>query len=163
MAREKVFESILQINGTKFSWTNTIFYTFAIVLAGSSISIPYLLFTAYDIIKFPKRWYEILYHGYVFSFLDLAFQIAIAGALLNIRYLKKIKKLSIVSASGIVAMLLFDICSYYSWTLVLCFNFPIPFFAHIRYFVILPLSCTGIWFMIPSEWRREEGMSPSES
>ena len=88
LAREKVFESILQNDDAKFSWTNTIFYTFAIVLAGSSISIPYLLFPAHDIIKFPNRWYEILYHGCVFSFLDLAFQTAIAGALLNIKHLK---------------------------------------------------------------------------
>ena len=158
LVREKIFESILQNDDTEFSWTNTTFYTFAIVLAGSSISIPYLLFPAHDIVKFPKYWYEILYHGSIFCFFDFAFFTALDGALLNIRHLKKYKTLTIVCTSVIGIVLLFDICAYYSWTLVWCFKFPIPFFAHIRHCVCVFLCCIGVWVMIPTEWRNQEGM-----
>ena len=160
-ARENIFASIIQNDDTEFSWTSITFYTFAIVLAGSSINVPYLLFPAHDIIKFPKYWYEILYHGSVFGFLGLAYQTAINGALLNIRYTKQYKTLSIVCAIGSGALLLFDICAYYSWTLVFSFNFPIPFYAHLRYNVILVISCLSIWLMIPKEWRSQERMKKS--
>ena len=157
-AREEIFVSILQNDDTKFSWANTFFYTLGIISASFSITIPYCIFPAHDIIKFPKYWYEILYHGFIFSFFDCMFWTFLCGAIMNIRHLTRFKTLSIACVGGIGAQFLFYISTYYSWTLVLCFNYPIPFFAYITSILSRMVNCAIMWLMIPWEWRSREEM-----
>ena len=158
LAREKIFESILQNHDTKFSWVNTSFYTFGIMLAGSSITIPYCLFPAHDIVKFPGYWYEILYHGSIFSGLEVAFWTALGGAVLNMRQFKQFKTLSIVCVIGIGSLPLFYTSTYCLWTLVFSFNYPIPFLAYGNSFWNRMICCVAIWVAIPKEWRRRQEM-----
>ena len=127
-------------------------------MAVSSISIPYCIFPAHDIIKFPKYWYEIFYHGSLICVLDFAFWTVLAGAFLNMRQLKQFKTLSIVCAIGIGTMFWFNISTYYSWTLVFNLNYPIPFFGYINTILYRIICCIAIWFTIPSEWRSGEEM-----
>lgn len=143
-ARECAFETILHDKDTEYSLTNATFYTFATILAVSLISVPYFIFPAHDIVKFPKYWYEILYHGSLISILDLAFWTIMAGEFLNMRFLKQFKTLIIVCLSGIGAMLLFDISAYYLWTLVFKFHYPIPFFGYINTFLCRVFCCVAI-------------------
>ena len=157
-ARESAFETILHDKDTEFSFANASFYTFATILAVSLISIPYFILPAHDIVRFPKYWYEILYHGSLISVLDLAFWTIFAGEILNMRHLKQFKTLLIVCLSGIGVMILFDISTYYIWTLVFNFQYPIPFFGYINTFLCRVFCCVAIWFMIPTEWHSHEGM-----
>ena len=112
----------------------------------------------YDIVKFSKYWYEILYHGSVYTFIEVIFYIVIAGAFLNIRYLHHFKTLSMVCISGIGTNLLFFISSYYLWTSAFNFNYPIPFFGYTCSFASRIFCCVSTWFIIPAEWRSQEGL-----
>ena len=157
-AREEIFVSILQKDDTKFSWANTFFYTLGIISASFSITIPYCIFPAHDIVKFPKYWYEILYHGFIFTFFDCLFWPFVGGAIMNIRHLTQFKTLSVACVGGIGAQFLFYISTYYSWTLLLCFNYPIPFFAYMQTFLTRIVVCVIMWLTIPWECRSREEM-----
>ena len=81
-----------------------------------------------------------------------------AGDLLNMRHLKQFKTLLILCLSGLGAVLLFDISTYYLWTLAFGFHYPIPFFGKINTLFCRIFCCIAIWFMIPAEWHSQEGM-----
>ena len=142
----------------EFSVINPILYTFGIILTSSSILIPYCIFPAHDIVKFPKYWYEILYHGFLFSLIEIMFWTFIAGTFLNLRYLKNVKTLSIVCICGNVSTILFYISSYFAWTWVFNYNYPIPFFGYTISFFHRTFSCVSICLVIHKKWRFEEGI-----
>ena len=156
LTRKEMFESILHNQAAELSLPKFVLYLAAIVFASSSFCIPFCLFPAHDLVKYPEYWYEIIYHLSNFAFFDFAFWTFVAGSLMNLRYLQRIKTLAIVCTLGVGTMILYIISTYYTWTKVLSYNYPIPFFGYNVSFVGRIFCCIAIYLMIPVALRSQQ-------
>ena len=153
--RRELFEAILTNEAVEFSWSKTVFYPMIIVLASSLLAVPYCLFPAHDLVKFPEYWYEILYHAAFLFTYDWVFWCFPAGHFLNMRCLQQIRTLLRgVCIIGGVFVFAFFTSTYYIWTNFLSFNYPIPFLGYTSVSVGWVTGCILIWLSIPTDWRK---------
>ena len=156
--RKTVFESIIQNESIEFSWYNTLFYPIIIVLASSASAIPFCVFPAHDLVKFPEFWYEILYHAAIVISYDWGFWTFLAGSMLNIRHFHRTQTILYVCMIGDVFMVFIFTSTYVFWTKILNYRYPIPFGGYSNVFVGYALVWVTIWWNIPRDLRKNEKM-----
>ena len=157
LTRKEMFESILHNQAAELSLPKFVLYLAVIVVASSSFCIPFCLFPAHDLVKYPEYWYEILYHSSIYVCVDFVFWTYLAGLLMNMRSLQRIKTIAIVSTLGVGTMVVFIISTYYVWTKALSYNYPIPFFGYTVTFVGRIICCIEIYLLTPVALRSQEG------
>lgn len=160
--RHDIFKSIIRNESTNFSLMNLVSITIGIIILGYSTSIPFSLIPASDLIKLPENWKEILFYG---SFLVIVlnvwwcFQL---GSYLNIEYLKSTRFVTYNCIVVVVTFLIIVISTYYLWTQIFLYQYPIPFHG-----LIINLSFSSLffgliaWIYLPLDWRRDNKLRKS--
>ena len=139
--RETRFKRIILNEPIEFTWTEYIVWPLCMVLITFSSTIPLTLIPAHDIIQFPNYWYESLFHGVLLSTWSSACWSFTAGMVLNINFILLRTNLLFVIIIGNVTWLCLQVSSYYFWTEILLYQYPIPFLGFIMAFLMNLFSC----------------------
>ena len=156
--RNQIFVAILQNQQTQYSWFGLFFYPFAIIFVSFSVLVPFCFFPAHDLVRHPEYWYEILFHGTYFAIPCYWFCTYCAGTYLNLAYLYHSKHLVIVSSVATAVLFLTTIPSYYIWTEVLVYKYPIPFSGLVTCTMINFSFYPTVWYLIPNVLRRNRNL-----
>ena len=151
--RMAIFESILQNQITNRSWID-IFYSFAIILISFLLVVPFCCLPAHDLITHPEMWYEILFHGTYFAIINNLFWTYLAGSLMNLNHFYRVRSLVITSMVGVITIILSTISTYYFWTHVLLYQYPIPFNGQVTVSVVLLSLFPTLWRLTPNALRK---------
>ena len=151
--RMETFESILQNQPTKSSWIEH-FYSFAIILISFFLIVPFSCLPAHDLITHPEMWYEILFHGTYFAIINNLFWTCLAGSLMNLSHFYQVRSLVITSTVGVITIILFTISTYYFWTHVLFYQYPIPFSGQVTVSIVLLSLFPTLWRLMPYDLRK---------
>ena len=154
MLRNDVFESILQNQLTTISFIEHFVYPFIIILISSSILIPFCLFPGHDLVLQPEYWYESLYHAIYYAIAHNLMWAYMAGYYLNMTYFHHAGPLVIVSLAAIIIAVLVIPSSYFIWTRILHYHYPIPFCGIISTVLLAFIYFPTIWYLIPSNYRQ---------
>ena len=154
--RFETFRSIILNESIRFSWIKLIVLTFGIIIIAFSTTIPFSLIPANDFVLSPDYWYEIIFHGLVVTAVATAFHLFGVGSGVNLQYLQSTRVIASVHLVKIIYGLLFLVTTYFVWTQILFYNYPIPFLGQaltLSFYIIDPLT---IWFICPMHWRKNE-------
>ena len=146
--REMRFRRIVMNQPNEFSFSEYLVWPFCLVLIMFSSTIPLTLIPAHDLLQFPNYWYESLFHGVLLSTWSCAYWCVMAGMVLNINYILLPKSILHVTLIGNITWVSLQISSYYLWTEVLAYHYPIPFFAFVMAFSMNLFVCVVIWLRL---------------
>ena len=152
--REETFRSIILNEGIETAGLKCIFYLFGITLIGVLSTLPQTLIPAHDLIRYPEFWYEILIHG-IFAIIPFyIFTCVLTASLLNLEYLLLKENIFFVTLIGTITFYACLLSSFYIWTQILDYQFPIPFLGLIITLSMHVFARLLIWIRFPDEWRR---------
>ena len=147
--------AILRNDNIEYSWIKMLLYTFGIVFLGLISTFPISLIPVHDLINCPKYWYEILYHATVNATGVCFLNCCLTAYFLNVNYTLKLQNIANIILITICMINFIIVATYFIWTSVLAYQFPIPFLGN-------ALSCTltfpflnMIWLNFPKEWRQD--------
>ena len=155
--RNETFKSIILNNQVDFSWRELLYYTFGPIIIGFAATTPYSLIPAHDLIQYPEYWYEILFHGPYITFFGYAYRCLFQGLFMNIQYLKTNRVIFLQSIIGFAEMFTYLLFTYYIWTRILSYQYPMPFLGLTTVYVNSIFYFIEIWALFPKEWRQNSG------
>ena len=154
--RQNQFKSLILGGPILFSWKKLILYAFGIMFAGFSATIPFSMIPASDLVLSPQKWYEILFPGLVVTAIGTTNQIFTLGSCLNIQYPRSNRVIASVNLGKAVYALLVLVTTYYVWTQILSYNYPIPYLGFYFTLSFYIIDLIIIWFIIPADWRQNK-------
>ena len=154
--RQERFKNILDNLPGDFSLTRLILYNLAIIAIGFAATIPYTVIPAHDLVLYPEFWYEILFHGAIFVAIVYVSYSCVAGYLMNLRYPQLIQNTLVMCMVGVLAIMLLLLSTYYFWTQLLMYKYPIPLFGFINILLGQIALPTVLWIRFPSDWRKKK-------
>ena len=105
-------------------------------------------------VRLPEFWYEHLFVGaYTFAIV-FVWRATLSGAYMNCDELLLPRNMGLMALSGITYILLFLVTSYYVWTSIFAYKYPIPLSA---YMTVIPgyiVPILILWFLFPPERRQ---------
>ena len=153
--RDNTFKEIIQNAQIALSLKEGFVYSFAIPLIGISSTIILTLIPAHDLVKSPEYWYEILFHDITGPLMwGVPFVCVKVGTLLNIKYTYAPKNISFMFLVASAASLVILLASYYLWTPIFEYHYPIPFLVFLYGFFMNGFFLLVIWLRFPFEWRK---------
>ena len=152
--REEIFRQIILNRNANFSWFECIGFLFGTVIIGFLSTIPTCLIPAHNLIQFPEFWYEILIHSLLYNLIAYPFICEFASESLNLTYLVSKGNIAFVGLMGTTTFYTCLLATYYIWTQILDYQFPIPFLGFFLSTFFIPLNRLLIWFGFPQEWRQ---------
>ena len=154
--RQENFKLIVVNGPMKLSWTKYISYPIAIPIVGFLPTIFMTLIPAHDLIQHPEYWYEILFHGLLQNTALFSYMSVLAASLFNLRYIIQRKNVFAILLIGNVTCLCLLVFSYFNWTNILDYHFPIPHLGFTLTTIMVFSSHVVIWRNFPSDWRRQK-------
>lgn len=154
--RHEKFKLIIVNGQMELSWTKYIFYPIAIPILSFLPTIFMTLIPAHDLIQYPEYWYEILFHGLLQNTALYSYMSVLAASLFNLRYIIQQKNVFSILFIGNITCLLLLVFSYFYWTNISGYHFPIPHLGFTLTTIMVFSSHVVIWRKFPSEWRREK-------
>ena len=152
--RKNIFNEIISNEPYKFSLQTLLSYTLGTVFFSFIITTPHSLIPATDLIKYPEKWYEILYHGSYQPVWMSVFCCYQASSYLNIQYFQSKKFVASIGAILFVIFLTILVTLYFVWTQVFSYSYPIPFQGMALSFLFYVFQLLPIWTFIPRKWRK---------
>ena len=153
--RKERFEAIVQNENVSLSFREGIFYLIGIVLIGFSSTLTLSLIPAHDVVQFPEYWYELLFQGpsglMIWTVLNIC--IIRPGLLLNVDCVFGWKNVFFVLLVSFLHQEFMIVSSYYLWTRIFGYKWPIPFFGFIMSIEGLMYEFPLIWIRFPQEYR----------
>ena len=151
---EKLITTVFD-ESSDFSWLELFLYTISITLFGFVLTLPLDFIPLHNVIQHPEYWYELLLIGTFNASVGAVSLCITCSYLLNIRFIRNWKNIAFVVGCGILAMIFIVLFTYVLWTLILGYQYPIPFLGIIiSYFTLNVLTIT-VWFLFPVEWRQQ--------
>ena len=155
--RWDTFSLILNDQPDECSWGKLLLHTFGTILIAFSVTLPFSLFPAHDLVKHPEFWYESVFHGTYTVVIHYGHVCCICGYLMNIRYTWKRRNILIICFIGSMVFHIFvHVASYILWTKVLVYQYPIPFFGVMLIATLVYFICIMIWINYPKQWRQNK-------
>ena len=153
--RHETFISIVLNEEMEFSWKRCLIYLFAITFIGFLSTLLISLVPSHDLVLHPENWYEILYHGMIIFTAIYLYYCVLAESVLNLTYIMLKRNIFLVILQGAVAMMIWLSCTYYSWTQILEYQYPVPFLGIIGAIPTMAFSLLIVWFRFPKDWRKD--------
>lgn len=154
--REETFISILMNEDNEMSYQDLIAYPIGISFIGFSSTLMLSLIPFHDLVQFSEYWYEIVFQGLVIVTCTVAFECFRAGLVLNIRCISRLKNMLFVLIAQYLLQSVLIILSYYLWTAILDYYYPIPFFGYLMYIEFTLILLLFNWKRFPMEYRCDE-------
>ena len=154
--RQERFKNILDNLPGEFSLTRLILYNLAIITIGFAATIPYTVIPAHDLVLYPEFWYEILFHGAIFVAIVYVSYSCVAGYLMNLRYPQLIQNTLVMCMVGVLAIMLLLLSTYYFWTQLLMYKYPIPLFGFINILLGQIALPTILWVRFTRNCRKNK-------
>ena len=154
--RKGWFQNIILNKPMEFSWPQLLFYTIGTTFLGVLWTIPLTMVPVHDIIRFPEYWYEILFSGGYAMIWVCVFTSFTSGFFLNVRYTQTAMNVFKACLVVFVTVCFFLIVTYYVWTNILAYQYPIPFLGFITTYTFVLFSFGVNWFSFPREWRKDK-------
>ena len=154
MKRNKRFKSIILDGPTEFSWIRLFFGLFGIIIFGFSLTIPLTIIPYNDLVQYPEYWYELLLPGPYGVAVGYAFRCILTGSYMNIGYLLLPRRVALMSFVGLAYMFVLILTTYFIWTPILAYRYPIPFLGFSATYFSTFFNPMLVWFLFPKEWRQ---------
>ena len=154
--RSKIIKSIIQNEANTLSWIDLFFYPLVIVLISFLFMVPFCLFPAHDLVKNPEFWYEFIFHNTYYAIAHSLFWTYLAGSYLNMSYFYNARPLLISSFIATLTVVLVAVLNHYIWTIILSYQYPIPWGGAINFTVVNIAHILSIWFVMPKGLRNNE-------
>ena len=155
--REEAFKCIVLNERIEFSWEACLCYLYGIVLIGVLSTTPTSLIPAHDLLLFPERWFEALFLGWIVPTACYLYYCVLSESILNLSYMIQKRNILRVVTIGVVVFMTLFLGSFFIWTQLLEYQFPVPFLV-VMGIVILNISLIPIlWFRFPQKWRENSG------
>ena len=152
--RKELFQSIILNQPIDLSLTNSLLYTPRIIVVAFLSTVPLSLTPAHDLLQNPEYWYEHIFHGILSTTSGWILQCFRASYFLNITKIRKIRNVLFMCLIGDGSMIAFIIGSYYVWTKLWNYTYPVPFLGLIATYSFRILYCISQWFCFPKAWRQ---------
>ena len=155
--RNDTFVALISGKHTETSWTKGILLLILVVLIGFPSTFLYTLVPMHDLLMYPGYWYEILFHGSILHTLrSIAFCLP-ASWFMNITQMRKIRTLASVCIASNLFNTAWLIVSYYVWTYILQYQYPIPFVGYALYGTETIVHIAVLFYRFPKTWRQDLG------
>ena len=155
MKRYEHMTLILLNKSNDFAWLECFLYTIGITLFGFVLTTPLSCLPLHDIIQYPEYWYETLltriWNASVSS-VNLSF---LCSYFLNLKYIRRWHNIAVVFLLGNLAILFLMIFIYLFWTLILGYQYPMPFMGWPITWFLKWIMITVIWIRLPKQWRKK--------
>ena len=148
--------AILRNGPVDFSWLKLSFYTVGIVFFGALSTFPMALVPGHDLVKCPEYWYEILYHASVITIGTSLLNCCLTSYFLNMHYTLKFKNIANITLIAILLVYTVVVITYYMWTGLLSYQYPIPFLGNALFWVLTLPFFIMMWLNFPKEWRQDD-------
>ena len=129
-------------------------YTLSIVIVGFSLTIPYTILPAHDIIQYPDYWYEHFFHSSLSETIGNITFCLLAGYVLNIHHILRPRNILIMCSIGNVVQIVFLVVVYAIWTLISGYQYPMPLMGLLDAYTSLSYRLITFWFLFPAKWRK---------
>ena len=154
--RAEIFRSLISGSSVDVSWFKGFLYTLGIIIISFPSTFLYTLVPAHDLIRYPEFWYEILFHGTILNtFRSIAFCLP-ASWFMNIKQMREARTLVTVCMVSNLVNTSWIAVSYYFWTHVLLFQYPIPFIGYGLYGTETLIHITVLFLRYPKRWRQDD-------
>ena len=157
LERNELFSSIIYAGQIRISWMDAI-VPLVIALFGVVSTTPYTLLPYHDLVLYPSYWYEILFPGTLIDTINFTSSWLFAASYMNLEYLSPARNATYICLVGIPSSLFFLLTSYYVWTNVLSYHYPIPLLGSVFTFLRKSFSIIVMWFYLPIEWRKNNNI-----
>ena len=121
--------------------------------------IPTFFFTlipAHDLIQQPEFWYELIFHIGVIQCNCTLWLSFTAGSFMNTLETQRTRNIMVFGLIGNMVTSFLIVCGYIIWSVLLSYNYPIPW----GFFVIVNVKTvaefTTLWLLFPARWRKHE-------
>ena len=152
--RRITFQHLISGANNEVSWIRGLFTAVGIILAGLLSTILYTIVPAHDLVQHPEYWYEIIFHGMICHTLISIGFCHPAGWFMNISQMRETRSLALVCMFSQLAGTAWIILSYFIWTHLLLFEYPIPFLGYTGYSIDVIVTIIVIFFGYPKRWRQ---------
>ena len=154
--RKERFQSIISNQPIDLSLIDGLLYTPRIIILAFLSTVPLSLTPAHDLLQNPEYWYEHIFHGILSTTSGWILQCFRASYFLNITNIRKIRNVFFMCLIGDGSMITFIIGSYYVWTKLWNYTYPVPFLGLIATYSFRVLYCISQWFCFPKAWRQNK-------
>ena len=155
--RNERFKSIILNGPSEFSWIKLFLVSFGIILGGVVMTIPITLIPYHDLVQSPDYWFEHLLPGTYCGMIIFAYKCSASGSYMNIECLSLSRNMMLSSLAGCAYGFLFVLTTYYTWTSVFAYQYPIPLLGFAFTFLGWVCGGTFTWFLLPKKQRRCRG------
>ena len=154
--RKERFQSIISNQSIDLSLIDGLLYTPRIIILSFLSTVPLSLTPAHDLLQNPEYWYEHIFHGILSTTSGWILQCFRASYFLNITNIRKIRNVFFMCLIGDGSMITFIIGSYYVWTKLWNYTYPVPFLGLIATYSFRVLYCISQWFCFPKALRQNK-------
>ena len=152
--RINVFQRLISGAIVEVSWIKGLLTAIGIILAGFLSTILFTIIPAHDLVQHPEYWYEIIFHAMIgHTLISIGFCYP-ASWLMNISQMRKPRTLAAVCIFSHLAGTGWILLSYFVWTHILLFEYPVPFCGYIAYSIDVIVPIIVIFFGYPKSWRQ---------
>ena len=152
--REKVFMRILMNKSVYFSSVECTGHLFRVVVIGFLATTPISLIPAYDLILYPERWYEALFHGLIGSAAFYLYFCALSESVLNLSHMSNRRNMLMVVLMGMLLLTVIFLASFFIWTHLFQYHFPVPLLGKMTSSLLVLSFPIIIWLKFPQKWRK---------
>ena len=154
--RIDIFQHLISGANVEVSWIKGLLTAIGIILAGFLSTILFTIIPVHDLVQHPEYWYEIIFHGMIgHTLISIGFCYP-ASWLMNISQMRKPRTLAVVFMFSQLAGTAWIVLSYFIWTHILLFEYPVPFCGYIAYSIDVIVPILVIFFGYPKRWRRNK-------
>ena len=151
--RRKEFSDIILNKSAEDVPLKYIVYPFGYIAITLVVTLPLTTIPIHDIFENPEFFYEYPLQ-YIHTPIVLAAAFLLNGSVwINISSVRKWQNVALISAVGLVAEVSCYSLGYSIWTMILGLRYPIPFNAHLYWYIILTSQLVTMYFVFPKDLR----------
>ena len=156
--RNSIFKSIILDEEANFFWIELSLNSIGIIIIDLLITFPLTLIPFHDLVKFPDYWYEIIVAASLVGIVGIATRCILFGSYMNLEYLLRPLSVALFSLAGFGIPPFLIILSYYAWTSVWNYRFPIPLLGLASSSFLFVCNIILVWLLLPKNWRKNRNL-----